>query len=311
MLQMLNHGVSTGALFLIVGFIYERRHTRLITDFGGLSKQMPIFATIFMIVTFSSVGLPGTNGFVGEFLVLIGAFESHLRWWTIIATSGVILSAVYMLWMFQRVMFGELDNPKNQKLSDLNCREITLMVPLIVLIFVMGLYPKPFIDRMDPAVQKLVSHVRSACSLTPYCRPAAAAVPAPAVHPEVKPSVTKIFEKALQGIQFESSKDVIKPVSFPVLDQIVQVMKENPDYLLEIGGHSDNSGNPESNLLLSQQRANSVKNYLVNKGVSENRITAKGFGDTRPLVPNTTAANKAKNRRVEFVVKFKQEVPAE
>ena len=119
MLQMLNHGVSTGALFLIVGFIYERRHTRLITDFGGLSKQMPIFATIFMIVTFSSIGLPGTNGFVGEFLVLLGAFESKLRWYTVIASSGVILSAVYMLWMFQRVMFGKLDNPKNQKLEDL------------------------------------------------------------------------------------------------------------------------------------------------------------------------------------------------
>ena len=130
MLQMLNHGVSTGALFLIVGFIYERRHTRLISDFGGLAKQMPIFATMFMIVTFSSIGLPGTNGFVGEFLVLLGAFESNLRWYAIIATSGVILSAVYMLWMFQRVMFGELDNPKNQKLNDLNGREIAIMLPL-------------------------------------------------------------------------------------------------------------------------------------------------------------------------------------
>jgi len=162
LLQMINHGISTGALFLIVGFIYERRHTRLITDFGGLSKQMPVFATIFMIVTFSSIGLPGTNGFVGEFLVLIGAFESELRWWTIIASSGVILSAVYMLWMFQRVMFGELDNPKNQKLTDLNAREIAIMVPLIVMIFVMGIYPKPFIDKMDPAVKKLVSQVRPA-----------------------------------------------------------------------------------------------------------------------------------------------------
>ena len=162
MMQMINHGISTGALFLIVGFIYERRHTRLITDFGGLSKQMPVFATIFMIVTFSSVGLPGTNGFVGEFLVLIGAFESELRWWTVIASSGVILSAVYMLWMFQRVMFGELDNPKNQKLTDLNAREIGIMVPLVVMIFVMGIYPKPFIDKMDPAVKKLVSQVRPA-----------------------------------------------------------------------------------------------------------------------------------------------------
>ncbi len=162
MLQMINHGISTGALFLIVGFIYERRHTRLITDFGGLSKQMPIFATIFMIVTFSSVGLPGTNGFVGEFLILLGAFESQLRWYTVVATSGVILSAVYMLWVFQRVMFGELDNPKNQKLLDLNAREITIMVPLLIMIFFMGLYPKPFIDKMDPAIKKLVAQVRVA-----------------------------------------------------------------------------------------------------------------------------------------------------
>ena len=160
MLQMINHGISTGALFLIVGFIYERRHTRLITDFGGLSKQMPIFATIFMIVTFSSIGLPGTNGFVGEFLILLGAFEGQLRWWTVVATSGVILSAVYMLWVFQRVMFGELDNPQNQKLLDLNCREIAIMVPLLVMIFFMGLYPKPIIDKMDPAIQKLVAQVR-------------------------------------------------------------------------------------------------------------------------------------------------------
>jgi len=184
MLQMINHGISTGALFLIVGFIYERRHTRLITDFGGLSKQMPIFATIFMIVTFSSVGLPGTNGFVGEFLILLGAFESQLRWWTIIATSGVILSAVYMLWVFQRVMFGELDNPKNQKLLDLNAREIAIMVPLIVMIFFMGLYPKPFIDKMDPAIQKLVAQVRVA-SVEAKIIPGAETTQLPAGHPPV------------------------------------------------------------------------------------------------------------------------------
>lgn len=160
LLQNLNHGVSTGALFLIVGFIYERRHTRLITDFGGLSKQMPIFATIFMIVTLSSVGLPGTNGFVGEFLILIGAFESSLRWWAVIATSGVIFAAVYMLWMFQRVMFGELDNPKNQVLSDLNIREIVLMVPLLIMIFWMGVYPNPFIEKMTPSIKKVIAHTR-------------------------------------------------------------------------------------------------------------------------------------------------------
>jgi NADH-quinone oxidoreductase subunit M len=195
MLQMINHGISTGALFLIVGFIYERRHTRLITDFGGLSKQMPVFATIFMIVTLSSIGLPGTNGFVGEFLVLIGGFESELRWWTIIASSGVILSAVYMLWMFQRVMFGELDNPKNQKLTDLNAREIAIMVPLIIMIFVMGIYPKPFIDKMDPAIKKLVSQVRPASLNAQKMPEAMPAVPAghpgkemPAGHPDMPPA---------------------------------------------------------------------------------------------------------------------------
>lgn len=187
MLQMINHGISTGALFLIVGFIYERRHTRLITDFGGLSKQMPIFATVFMIVTFSSVGLPGTNGFVGEFLILLGAFESQLRWWTIVATSGVILSAVYMLWVFQRVMFGELDNPKNQKLADLNAREIAIMVPLLVMIFFMGLYPKPFIDKMDPAIKKLVAQVRVA-SVEAKVIPGAEAVQLPAGHPPIDQS---------------------------------------------------------------------------------------------------------------------------
>jgi NADH-quinone oxidoreductase subunit M len=191
---MINHGISTGALFLIVGFIYERRHTRLITDFGGLSKQMPIFATIFMIVTFSSVGLPGTNGFVGEFLILIGAFEGQLRWWTVIATSGVILSAVYMLWMFQRVMFGELDNPKNQKLLDLNAREIGIMVPLVVMIFVLGIYPKPFIDKMDPAVKKLVSQVRPASMNAKVMPETLQELPAghpeamPAGHPEATPA---------------------------------------------------------------------------------------------------------------------------
>jgi NADH-quinone oxidoreductase subunit M len=156
MLQMLNHGISTGALFLIVGFIYERRHTRLITDFGGLAKQMPVFAVIFMIVTLSSIGLPGTNGFVGEFLILIGAYESELRWYAIIATSGVILSAVYMLWMFQRVMFGELHNPKNQVLKDLNAREIVIMVPLVALIFIMGIYPTPFLNKMAPSIDRLI-----------------------------------------------------------------------------------------------------------------------------------------------------------
>jgi len=178
MLQMLNHGVSTGALFLIVGFIYERRHTRQITDFGGLAKQMPVFATMFMIVTFSSIGLPGTNGFVGEFLVLLGAFQGGLRWYAIIATSGVILSAVYMLWMFQRVMFGELNNPKNQVLKDLNAREVAIMVPLIFLIFFMGVYPRPFIDSMAPSIEKMIQQSKSKQQLAAVVAPAAAPLPA-------------------------------------------------------------------------------------------------------------------------------------
>jgi NADH-quinone oxidoreductase subunit M len=188
MLQMLNHGVSTGALFLIVGFIYERRHTRLITDFGGLSKQMPIFATIFMIVTFSSIGLPGTNGFVGEFLVLLGSFESSLRWYTVVASSGVILSAVYMLWMFQRVMFGKLDNPKNQNLKDLDAREIAIMLPLIFMIFFMGLYPKPFIDKMAPALDKVIQQSRIRPAIAAPAQPVMQMAPQ-GVMPEGNPAV--------------------------------------------------------------------------------------------------------------------------
>ncbi|PLX95025.1 MAG: NADH-quinone oxidoreductase subunit M [Desulfuromonas sp.] len=158
-LQMINHGISTGALFLIVGFIYERRHTRLISEFGGLSKQMPVFAVIFMIVTLSSIGLPATNGFVGEFMILLGAFQSELRWFAVVATSGVILAAVYMLWMFQRVMFGKLDNPKNQVLKDLNLRELCVIAPLLVFVFWIGVYPNTFLEKMTPAIDQMIEQV--------------------------------------------------------------------------------------------------------------------------------------------------------
>jgi len=160
MLQMINHGISTGALFLIVGFIYERRHTRLIADFGGLSKVMPVFATIFMIVTFSSIGLPGTNGFVGEFLILVGAFESELRVFTVFATTGVILAAVYMLWMFQRVMMGKVTNPKNENLKDLSVRELAVMLPLVLFIFWIGFYPNTFLEKMNPSIDNLINQVK-------------------------------------------------------------------------------------------------------------------------------------------------------
>lgn len=161
MLQMVNHGITTGALFLIVGFLYERRHTRLIAEFGGIAKKMPIFATIFLIMTFSSIGLPGTNGFVGEFLILLGAFESELRWFAVVATSGVILAAVYMLWMYQRVMVGQLKNPANENLKDLNAREIVVMLPLLLFVFWIGIYPNTFFDKMNPSLENLIDQVKT------------------------------------------------------------------------------------------------------------------------------------------------------
>jgi NADH-quinone oxidoreductase subunit M len=177
MMTMLNHGVSTGALFLLVGVIYERRHTRLIADFGGLWKVIPVFSVIFLIVMLSSIGLPGTNGFIGEFLVLLGAFK-HQVWWAVLAATGVILSACYMLWMFQRVVFGAVTHEENRKLSDLSFRERLVFAPLLVLIFWMGVAPQPFLDRMQPALDRvlLLTQARAAQSATLVPEPASAAV---------------------------------------------------------------------------------------------------------------------------------------
>jgi NADH-quinone oxidoreductase subunit M len=159
--QMLNHGLSTGALFLLVGMIYDRRHTRMIDDFGGLWKQVPVFSALLLVVTFSSVGLPGLNGFVGEFLILLGSF-AVTPLWTAAAATGIILGAVYMLWMFRRVIFGPLANPENQNLKDLNGREIALLAPILVLIVVMGVYPAPFLERMKPAVELSLKRILAA-----------------------------------------------------------------------------------------------------------------------------------------------------
>ncbi|MCZ6765835.1 MAG: NADH-quinone oxidoreductase subunit M [bacterium] len=156
--QMLNHGLSTGALFLLVGIIYERRHTRLIEDFGGLTRVMPWFAVYFMIVTLSSIGLPLTNGFVGEFLILLGAFKANPMW-GIVAAIGVVLGAIYMLWMYQRVFFGEITHAENENLKDLSGREIAVLAPIIALIFFMGIFPNPILRRMEPAVDKFIERV--------------------------------------------------------------------------------------------------------------------------------------------------------
>jgi NADH-quinone oxidoreductase subunit M len=160
MLQMINHGISTGALFLIVGVLYERRHTRLISEYGGVAKKMPIFAVIFMIVTLSSIGLPGLNGFVGEFLILVGVWKVNPLF-AVLATTGVIWAAVYMLWMYQRIMFGKITNPENEKLKDLNLREIAYFAPLIVFIFVLGIFPTPVIKKMEPTIIHLVEQTRT------------------------------------------------------------------------------------------------------------------------------------------------------
>jgi NADH-quinone oxidoreductase subunit M len=157
-LQMLNHGISTGALFLLVGVIYDRRHTRDVREFGGLAKVMPIYAALFVVVTMSSVGVPGTNGFVGEFMVIMGAFTSetlggnaHLQ--AGIAALGVILAAVYMLTVVQRMFFGPLDNPRNKDLTDLNSRETIALAPLVALVFVLGFFPAIFLNRMSDSVE--------------------------------------------------------------------------------------------------------------------------------------------------------------
>ena len=181
-LQQINHGISTGALFLIVGILYERRHTREIAEYGGISNVMPVYATITMIMFLSSMGLPLLNGFVGEFTILQGTFMENWKWgaW---AVPGVVLAAAYLLWLYQRVFFGQVTNPKNEKLHDLTPREVLTFVPLIIMAFWIGLYPKPFFQILEQPVNQLVQTVRPDYPLPPGAvnatnEPAAPAVPA-------------------------------------------------------------------------------------------------------------------------------------
>jgi NADH-quinone oxidoreductase subunit M len=157
-IQQINHGLSTGALFLIVGVLYERRHTRLISEYGGLSTPMPAFAAIYMIATLSSLGLPLLNGFIGEFVILRGTYEVSIKYvaWAVI---GIVLGAAYLLWLYQRVMFGPVTNPANEHLADLNAREYATLVPLIILCFWIGIYPKPLFRVLERPVQQIVQQV--------------------------------------------------------------------------------------------------------------------------------------------------------
>jgi NADH-quinone oxidoreductase subunit M len=156
-MQNVNHGLSTGALFLLVGMIYERRHTREIAKLKGLQKVAPVFAAAFMVVMLSSIGVPGLNGFVGEFMILIGSFATA-RWWVVVAATGVILAALYLLWAYQRVFHGEPDDD-NRSFPELQWKEASLLLPFIALIVFTGVFPKPMLNRIEPSVNKLIEHV--------------------------------------------------------------------------------------------------------------------------------------------------------
>ncbi|MCB0334621.1 MAG: NADH-quinone oxidoreductase subunit M, partial [Bdellovibrionales bacterium] len=158
--QMLNHGVSTGALFLLVGVLYDRKHTREISAYGGLAGKIPVFAFLFLVFTLSSIALPLTNGFIGEFMILAGAYQAYPTL-TIISVSGVILGAVYMLTLYMKTMYGDFSEERNGDLTDVNNRELATLIPLFVLVFVMGVYPKPFLSLIEPTVDQYVRDQRA------------------------------------------------------------------------------------------------------------------------------------------------------
>jgi NADH-quinone oxidoreductase subunit M len=168
-IQMVNHGLSTGALFLMVGMIYERRHTRLIAEFGGLWKVIPAFSALFLVLVLSSLGLPGLNGFVGEFLVLVGAFQVS-PWLAALATTGIVFAAVYLLWMYQRVAFGEITREENRRLTDLSPREWAVLVPVLLFIVWIGVYPTAFTGKTEATIAALLAQVESKASVALLAR---------------------------------------------------------------------------------------------------------------------------------------------
>jgi len=217
-IQQINHGISTGALFLIVGILYERRHTREIAEYGGISTIMPMYATIALIMFMSSMGLPLLNGFVGEFTILQGTFMEN-KWWAAWAAPGVILAAAYLLWLFQRVFFGPNNNPKNQKLLDLSAREMATFVPLVILAFAIGLYPKPLFQILATPVNNLVATVRpdypgltkQVVAGQPVQPDAATPLPEPPKAPEVKTPTTT--SPAATGLTQKKSPVPVKVAS--------------------------------------------------------------------------------------------------
>jgi NADH-quinone oxidoreductase subunit M len=202
LLQMINHGLSTGGLFLIVGLIYDRRHTRLISELGGISKQMPVYATLFAIIMFSSMGLPGLNGFIGEFLILIGAFQVRW-WWGAFAVTGIVLGAAYMLWLYQRTMFGELTNEKNKALPDLSFREMATLIPIIAFCFWIGLYPSPFLRAMEVSVANVIQTVEKGDAGKPVQGKRAAISHQPSAIGQADPAVavpaSQLAARAVEG----------------------------------------------------------------------------------------------------------------
>jgi NADH-quinone oxidoreductase subunit M len=170
LMVMINHGLSTGALFFLIGMIYERRHTRLIEDYGGIARVVPMFAALLVFVTLTSIGVPGTNGFIGEFLVLIGSFRTYPVF-SLVATTVVIIAAAYLLWAIQRILFNPLDKPVNEHIPDLNRRELALMVPLVAAMLWLGVYPAPVLRRMQPAAEQFVRTVEARAALASTSAP--------------------------------------------------------------------------------------------------------------------------------------------